>query len=159
MIACIHPSVETRLRTLSNKTTAVQKQCIICGESIGGAIRKSSIPAEEFEALPLFDDALRESYKEMEREHWKQERARQQNQWEAESPARKAEYAAYLQSPEWQAKRLKALERDEWTCRGCLNARATQVHHLTYAHRGDELLWELVSVCDECHKKAHGGNT
>ena len=32
---------------------------------------------------------------------------------------------------------------------------ATQVHHLTYAHLGDELLFELISVCDDCRKRIH----
>jgi 5-methylcytosine-specific restriction endonuclease McrA len=69
--------------------------------------------------------------------------------------ARAQAYAEYLQSDVWREKRHQALERDEWTCQGCLERPATQVHHLTYDHVGAELLFELVSVCDDCHERAH----
>jgi 5-methylcytosine-specific restriction endonuclease McrA len=65
-------------------------------------------------------------------------------------------YNAYLQGDEWRAKRVLVLRRADWTCEGCGNARATQVHHTTYDHAGNEFLWELVAVCDECHERFHG---
>ena len=33
---------------------------------------------------------------------------------------------------------------------------ATQAHHLTYEHMGDEFLWELKAVCRPCHERWHG---
>jgi 5-methylcytosine-specific restriction endonuclease McrA len=33
--------------------------------------------------------------------------------------------------------------------------RATQVHHTTYKHVGNEFLWELRAICDECHDRFH----
>ena len=61
-------------------------------------------------------------------------------------------YNEYLQSYQWQDKRLRVLERDNYLCQSCLEQDATQVHHLTYKHVGNEPLFDLISVCDECHK-------
>jgi len=144
-----------RFRTLSNKTTAVHVQCTICGEAVGGAIKKTSITPEQLVALPLWDEGLRETYRQMAADHYRDERAGQRDEWDQQSPARKAEYAAYLQSDHWKDIRQRALVRDRFLCQGCLRDKATEVHHLTYAHRGDELLFELISLCDPCHERAH----
>lgn len=66
-----------------------------------------------------------------------------------------ARYNAYLASDVWRAKREEALARDGRVCQGCRQRLATQVHHRTYDHLGDELLFELISVCDECHAGIH----
>ena len=64
-------------------------------------------------------------------------------------------YNDYMQSPEWREKRKKVLQRDQYLCQGCLRERATQVHHLTYDHLGNEPLFELTSICDSCHEQCH----
>lgn len=64
-------------------------------------------------------------------------------------------YAEYLASPEWDERRRLVLERAGGICEGCRRARATQVHHTTYKHAGDELLFELVAVCNACHERLH----
>ena len=55
----------------------------------------------------------------------------------------------------WKKKRGKVLERASGICEGCLEKPATQVHHLSYEHVGDEYLFELVAVCDACHDNLH----
>jgi 5-methylcytosine-specific restriction endonuclease McrA len=93
-------------------------------------------------------------------------RARREAEWAARSAeyeAQRAEenrqwwerYDDYLQSPEWAEKRRRVLERANHICEGCAAAPAVQVHHLTYQHVGDELLWELRAVCLSCHERAH----
>jgi 5-methylcytosine-specific restriction endonuclease McrA len=67
-----------------------------------------------------------------------------------------ARYDAYMTSPEWEAKRRRVLGRVGYLCEGCGARRAVHVHHLTYAHFGDEFLWELVAVCEGCHSRVHG---
>lgn len=67
----------------------------------------------------------------------------------------KKRYLEYLQSNEWFAKRAKVLDRDQYICQGCLSKTATQVHHLTYDNVFNEFLWQLVSICEECHKRKH----
>ena len=64
---------------------------------------------------------------------------------------RKKRYADYLQSDKWKAIRLKVLKRDNNLCQACLESPATDVHHITYANLGDELMFELLSVCRDCH--------
>lgn len=72
--------------------------------------------------------------------------------------SRRERYAAYLESTAWQERRQKVLQRERYVCQGCRSERACEAHHLTYAHVFDELLWELVAVCPDCHRRAHGRN-
>ena len=58
----------------------------------------------------------------------------------------------YLRSPEWKARKIKALRRDGYICQACHDNSATEVHHTTYKHWGNEPLWELQSVCRACHQ-------
>lgn len=69
----------------------------------------------------------------------------------------KEQYAEYLNSEEWWQRRTRVLERSNGLCEGCRNDEATDVHHLTYAHAGDEFLFELVALCAPCHERIHGG--
>lgn len=64
-------------------------------------------------------------------------------------------YTAYLQSVNWKNIREAALIRDMYCCQYCKSAIATEVHHLTYEHLGNELLEELISCCKSCHLKEH----
>ena len=68
-----------------------------------------------------------------------------------------ADYSRYLLSPAWRNKRFRVLERAGGVCEGCGERRATEVHHVTYRHVGNEFLWELRAVCGECHSRIHGG--
>ncbi len=67
-------------------------------------------------------------------------------------------YEAYLRTPEWKAKSRLVIERAGGVCEGCGIERATQTHHLTYTHVGNEFLWELRAVCRGCHERWHGRN-
>jgi hypothetical protein len=64
----------------------------------------------------------------------------------------KEKYIPYLKSKEWKVKRLLVLERDNYLCQACLKSKATEVHHLTYKHVFNEPCFELVSICNPCHK-------
>ncbi len=72
---------------------------------------------------------------------------------------RQQSYADYLKSEQWQQLRLKVLQRDGFRCQGCLAARATEVHHKTYSHARREFCFELISLCDACHRRLHGRQT
>lgn len=69
----------------------------------------------------------------------------------------KEEYARYLESEEWWQRRTRVMERAAGVCEGCRMREPVDVHHLTYDHVTEELLWELVAVCAPCHERAHGG--
>jgi hypothetical protein len=64
-------------------------------------------------------------------------------------------YHAYLKSDAWFLKRKKVMLRSGGICEGCRCADATQVHHLTYDNIFNELLFQLVALCDKCHARAH----
>ncbi|MCY4554379.1 MAG: hypothetical protein OXC79_11970 [Candidatus Poribacteria bacterium] len=68
------------------------------------------------------------------------------------------QYSRYLQSPTWKAKRQKVMKRANHICEGCLEQKATQVHHLTYERVGCEMLFDLVAICDRCHSNCHPQN-
>lgn len=61
------------------------------------------------------------------------------------------EYEAYLQSSEWEYRRMLVLDRDNHTCQACLHEAATEVHHLVYDHLFAEPLFDLVAICHDCH--------
>lgn len=64
-------------------------------------------------------------------------------------------YAAYLKTPAWRERRALVMKRAKNVCEGCGQAKATEVHHLTYAHIGKEFLFELVALCGACHDRWH----
>lgn len=64
-------------------------------------------------------------------------------------------YLNHLRSDYWKVIRQKAFERDNKVCQHCHDTEATQVHHLSYENLGHELLEDLMSVCEPCHKKIH----
>ena len=63
-------------------------------------------------------------------------------------------YSEKLRDPRWQQKRLKVMERDQFTCRDCGDSESElQVHHCFYEKGGP---WEtadnlLLTLCSECH--------
>ena len=146
--ACQHPNARPCLRTLSNKTTAIYAQCPECGAVASNAMRKDAFTPEQLAALPAFDEQLKDS-------GWKEERERAVALSEQQLAEQRARYAQYLLTPAWRAKREQVLMRDHFQCQGCRAATATQVHHLTYDHICDELLFELVSLCKSCHERCH----
>lgn len=70
------------------------------------------------------------------------------------------DYRKYLKSKEWKSIRVEVLHRDRNRCTGCNtysnNGRGLEIHHLTYKNIFNEDLEDLVTLCTECHKKAHG---
>lgn len=64
-------------------------------------------------------------------------------------------YPEYLQTPEWRSKRDRVLARDGHRCRTCDSGEHLQVHHRTYARRGNEDLNDLTTLCEACHKHFH----
>jgi len=67
----------------------------------------------------------------------------------------KTEYQLYLLSATWEQKRQLVLKRDNHLCQGCLTNKATEVHHLTYDHKYNEFMFELISICGPCHRRYH----
>lgn len=64
-------------------------------------------------------------------------------------------YEEYLKTPEWTRKRERALLRDGNRCRACNSNEQLEVHHRTYARRGNEDMNDLTTLCASCHEHFH----
>jgi len=67
-------------------------------------------------------------------------------------------YSDKLKDPRWQKKRLKILERDDWTCQCCGDKSSTlHVHHLKYSPGNPWDINEnyLITLCEDCHENEH----
>ena len=68
---------------------------------------------------------------------------------------RSAAYKAHLASAKWRALRAAVIERERGRCQGCGAMGASDVHHASYDHFGDEFLFELQLLCRCCHDRWH----
>lgn len=123
----------------------VAMQCLTCGTQVR-SVRKDLVA--DIALLPDFDPVLQERHHAVISEKIRHK-----------SDQKRADffvwYDNYLRSATWLAIREKVLQRCRGRCEGCGHGRARQVHHLTYAHVGDEFLFELVGVCEDCHERLH----
>jgi hypothetical protein len=148
---CAHDNVEIRQRMHGGGALHFYRQCTRCGKSIGSALKKvveleSSLPWN-VELVETFHAAREAERCAIYQKHVRKQRER--------ADGFKRKYDIYLESPEWREKRAVVLKRANGVCEGCLLRKATQVHHTTYDHFGDEFMFELIAICDECHKRLH----
>jgi 5-methylcytosine-specific restriction endonuclease McrA len=142
---CDHPRVEVRRRTQTNGVVVAVRQCLDCGSN-RGATPKAGL---DLASMTEWDDELSKAYWRSRSEKYDRQRADADAEWWAW-------YDSYLRSAAWRHRREAVLKRDNYVCRGCGVNRATHVHHLTYVRVGNELLFDLVSVCESCHGQCHG---
>jgi 5-methylcytosine-specific restriction endonuclease McrA len=62
-------------------------------------------------------------------------------------------YNDYLLSPEWKSKREKVLVFWGHRCALCNSPIRVEVHHRTYDRMGQELMTDLIPLCDKCHER------
>lgn len=147
---CKCENIEVRERTYRDGRKALFKQCVDCGASHGSAIKRtpeleSKGPIKSWAEAKAFDmDAFSRIRSALERERR-----------DYLSKTAQKEHVAYIDSDEWKQMRKKVLKRDNYLCQGCLTAKATEVHHMTYQHWKEEFAWELYSVCRACHERYH----
>lgn len=67
----------------------------------------------------------------------------------------KAEYHAYLQSPEWKWRAEEAKLAANNQCALCTSSTNLNVHHRTYDRVGYERLSDLIVLCRVCHRRHH----
>lgn len=85
---------------------------------------------------------------------WKVRQQQYQEEQEEKRRLWRLDYAAYLESPDWLARRAAVLKRADGRCEACGKKRSRlQVHHTTYRHVFHEPLFELKAVCEECHEQ------
>lgn len=141
---CNHEDAPIRARTVADGRVQFCHQCMKCGQRVGRAISQLAVIGTP----PPFDEHLKAHWAEQER--GSRERIEQQY-----ASAFWDDYSAYLNTPKWKAKRQKVLDRAAGLCEGCRERGPSEVHHLTYEHAGDELLFELVALCGVCHARCH----
>jgi hypothetical protein len=136
-------------RTIRGGSTQYVRQCIECGYPVGNPLAKATaIAAYAPRQVPAFDEGLRETWNEARDREIKSRRIEEHAEW-------LDAHSEYLNSPEWKARRRLVLERDGGKCQGCLSSKATEVHHLTYKRWRNELMLDLVSLCEPCHDAIH----
>jgi hypothetical protein len=146
---CGSAKSELRKRVVGGGSIQYRWQCLKCGRSVSNPIPHSEIR----HVPPEWNFGLEEHYNEL-RKHQQGLFDTPNLKLNAEAPAQFG-YDEYLQSPEWKAIRAKIMNRSGGKCEGCIEGRATQVHHLTYKHIYHEFAFELVALCDGCHERIH----
>ncbi len=64
-------------------------------------------------------------------------------------------YHEYLASDEWKALREQKLFEAGGRCQLCNDAGRLNIHHRTYDRIFNELIGDLIVLCERCHKKFH----
>lgn len=125
-------------------------QCQRCGEI--EMLRAGELTQSDRDGAVSFDKGIKERW-------WKARSSRAADLHGQSREQEKAEfdrwYQDYLTTPEWRSKRDAVLKRAGSVCEGCLKRAATEVHHLTYVRVGREMLFDLVAVCEICHREIH----
>ena len=154
--ACSHPQKILCNKPDKNGRPYIAEQCVKCGSRVGNFHSAKNFLHSELEALPLWNRDLETGYS-------KRKFAEMSSLWQAEKDKEDDawwhRYEAHLQSPKWKALRKKVIERAKGICEGCGQNKATQAHHLNYERVGNEMLFDLVAVCESCHKKVHKEQT
>jgi hypothetical protein len=148
---CSHFESEIRDRIVSGGGIQAVRQCLHCGAPVGNPVKRSELTAKpaswDVNALTKYQTKRETRRTDIYQKHIRIQRNRTEGWWK--------EYNDYLRTDGWKRKRAKVLARAQNLCEGCREREATQVHHLTYRHRFDEFLFELVAVCDPCHTRLH----
>lgn len=69
------------------------------------------------------------------------------------------DFYQYIKTQAWEEMRQKVFRRDGFQCVVCKEAKNLNVHHITYDNLGAEKESDLVTLCRDCHKKVHAGDT
>lgn len=152
------------------------KQCQTCGiKSTGGTLKHSEVENLKEKIsnnqIKKFSQSLEDNgptynryFNEYSRPFHEKQKQKQQEEYQRQSKEKRdiwfKEHNEYLQTPQWKNIRQKVLKRDNYLCQGCLESQATEVHHLSYDNWRNELMFELISVCYNCHhNKIHKHET
>ena len=166
--ACEHKYSNLTKRKIKGGSFQYIMQCATCGYPASQAISKSKAIESNGGIEPdLFDNEHYESYQEAKKDHWDELHSDYQDKksqlekifgiQDLKQDQEKffAVYNKHLKTDKWKNTREKVLKRASYICEGCLDSKAVEVHHLSYANVGDELLFQLVALCESCHEKCH----
>jgi 5-methylcytosine-specific restriction endonuclease McrA len=148
---CAHPEFHIVRTRIANGTLQYRRECAVCWHLFGSAVSRHEAGGTFREP----DVARRRAYEVARKAEEEALRLRCAGVRASRDAAWREQYDEYLQSDSWYERRRLVMRRAGGMCEACGSARATQVHHRTYKHVFDELLWELAAVCDACHDRVH----
>lgn len=152
-LTCEHGETDLRYKT-NTMGRHVGYQCLRCGRAVGNWMPKDKIPWTA--ALKPWDRELEKSWLQHCQHVRSLHRARDLMAAQEASEERRAQYQARLLLPDWREEiRPAVLRRCGGICQGCGIRKAVHVHHVTYEHFGNEFLFELIGLCEECHARIH----
>ena len=149
--ACDHPKEYKKIvyikDSLDRKLYCYQ--CQLCGAKVGDYISHKNLPKNEFQPFNKiiqtnYETARREDYRELHKFLVNQDLAK-----------KRVLHKNYLLTPKWKEKRALVLKRCNGMCEGCQIKKAVIIHHLTYEHWGNEFLFELIGLCEDCNNRIH----
>ena len=150
---CAHAKTEVRKKIVKGGAMMIRAQCVRCGDIVGAALKKEAFTGVQLSGMPLWDDEKKGKHWSSFSEEYK--KAEEAAQADALAQFRK-EYDAYRETDGWKKKSELVLLRAQGICEGCRVNKATEAHHVSYEHCGEEFLFELVAICRPCHQRFHG---
>lgn len=150
---CEHAEHSIRKKLAADGTLRYRSQCHRCGAGVGTWIAKSKIP---FTPIADWDDDLADAWQEKINQHWQRHRQEIDQARASQGAEWRRRYEEHLRSSKWAALRERVMKRCNRVCEGCGLRQARHVHHLTYDRMGNEMLFDLVGICIECHEQVHG---
>jgi 5-methylcytosine-specific restriction endonuclease McrA len=135
----------------SNGGVQIKYQCLNCGEPWGQPTKQN----ETTKGLPFFDESIRKKFSQSKQSEFDAIEAKYTELRNRKDDSWWRNYNQHLRTPKWQATRELVLKRQSFICEGCGKQKATEVHHTSYVHVGNEFLFELAAVCEGCHRRLH----
>lgn len=146
---CKHETTLIVKKPIKGGNFQIKPQCLACGKTLGAhPIKREKLSFEPSRYDPTIEEKRQKHIEEVLTKSGVNDFSGSDVFWDV--------YPEYLKSETWKAKREKVLRRDNYICQGCLETKATCVHHLTYERVGEELMLDLVSLCEQCHDSIHG---
>jgi hypothetical protein len=147
---CFSPDINPVKIQMQGGGIQIRQQCNTCGYSFGLALKKTDYDLSKLKFRD--DNKQKEFYEKIQIERAEflkicEDFKKQNFTIEIKFPG----YSEYMLSDEWQRKRELVFKRDNYICQACLTNKAVQVHHISYRHVFNEPLFELTSVCINCH--------
>lgn len=153
---CMKPDLIMVRHTIRDGRFQIKVQCGFCAVSQGpcypfkSVMDINTLPPSNYELAKEIEKIRLEEIGNMRKIVLKKFEERTGIKTNKEGPL--IDYEHYLKSTAWKKKRKLVLERDQHICQSCLSKKAREVHHLTYVHLLNEPLFDLVSVCRDCHQ-------
>ena len=155
---CINEQLIFVRYKIANDTIQLRKGCLNCKQIQPKSYKKAEY-LSEFNSAPILTSEVNRQRSDKKSKEWSMihelSKRIKKEIIEEISIQYRQQYEEHLQSEYWHRIRKKVLLRDDFLCQGCLENQATQVHHTTYSHLGNELAFQLISLCASCHSKVH----